>query len=268
MISCKTRYNFNGKVTGGQSLRVEFEVCRFVRQIKHLRSGGLILTCGIIMHSNADSLLSGLEANDLIRDSGPQRRAEYLGGRELALQAQRALGRAPQPVGRGADGAPLWPAGITGSISHSGGRCACLLGPDDGRTLGLDIEMPAQGRRLEAIREIALTATERSLLTRSPLGPALGATAVFSAKESLFKALYPWVGRFLGFHTSHLVRAPGRRGLVLELTQDLGQDLPDGRRFAVGLHVSEGGVLSVVRVHARPSDRGECQCGEAGHGAP
>ena len=90
MISCKTRYNFNGKVTGGQSLRVELEVCRFVRQIKHLRSGGLILTCGIIMHSNADSLLSGLEANDLIRDSGPQRRAEYLGGRELALQAQRA----------------------------------------------------------------------------------------------------------------------------------------------------------------------------------
>jgi enterobactin synthetase component D len=228
------------------------EDCRFVRQISHFRIGRMVLSCGTLTQGKAHGLLPDPEAAKAIRESGARRRAEYLGGRQLALEAQRELGRSPQPVGRGADGAPRWPAGLTGSISHSGGRCACLLGPDEGCGLGLDIEMLAQGRGLDAILQVALTPTDHRMLARGMQESALGATAVFSAKESLFKALYPQVGRFLGFHTSQLARPPGRRDLVLELTQTLNQDLPAGRRFAIGLLVREGGVLTFARVRTKP----------------
>src|SRR5687768_5342608 len=51
----------------------------------------------------------------------PKRQAHYRAGRYCAMKAMSALdaGFATHPVDRAVDGAPVWPRGVVGSITHT-----------------------------------------------------------------------------------------------------------------------------------------------------
>lgn len=115
----------------------------------------------------------------------PKRRAEFLAGR---LCAQLAIGEFDTSGEVGRDGRrPTWPPGIVGSISHS----LCLAAAATSREfsgLGIDCEalldesaMAEVGPMIMQPDEIGLRPTYFSGLVY--------ATLVFSAKESLYKAL-------------------------------------------------------------------------------
>ncbi|MBV2359785.1 4'-phosphopantetheinyl transferase superfamily protein [Thalassococcus sp. CAU 1522] len=172
-----------------------------------------------------------------------KRLAEYLAGRCLARLSQQALGFAPRPVPAAASRAPIWPPGLSGSISHAAGQAACLLLPRDDATPGLDLESIAAGRALEAIDKTALSDADRAHLAALP-DPAIAATLCFSAKESLFKALFPTVGRFFGFDAAELAAPPGDGTLTLRLTRPLHGTLPPGRSFDLQYRVAPPHVLT------------------------
>ncbi|MFV0473693.1 MAG: 4'-phosphopantetheinyl transferase [Pikeienuella sp.] len=114
-----------------------------------------------------------------------KRRSEFLAGRLAALLALRAAG-APETVGR--DGrAPVWPAGVRGSISHSAGR-AMAVATKSRAALGLDCETMLTEAAAEEIAPIVLTPADQAM---KPPGWSEAAfrTAVFSAKEAVYKAL-------------------------------------------------------------------------------
>lgn len=171
-----------------------------------------------------------------------KRRMEYLAGRAMAQAAMALLEHPPTPVITQAGRAPLWPKGLSGSISHARGRCACLLSRDTTHSFGVDTESIASGQSLNAILAETLNATERDRITQGPRPPATNATLTFSAKETLFKALYPQVGRFFGFDAAELTEPPGQNNLTLSLTTNLTETLTKGRRFDIqhcltGTHV-------------------------------
>lgn len=172
-----------------------------------------------------------------------KRLAEFLAGRILAQVAQRALGFAAQDVTIGADRAPVWPPGMSGSISHARGRCACLLVPSVRLAPGIDIEAIATGQALESILRMTVSAQEASLLRSSPDLP-LAATLCFSAKESLFKALYPTVRRHFGFPSARLSALPEKGKLSLILTETLHPTLPEGACFDLCFEAAESHVLT------------------------
>lgn len=178
----------------------------------------------------------------------PRRRAEFLAGRAMTQAAMACLGLPPQPVENTPDRAPLWPNGLAGSISHARGRCACLLSRDTGRSFGIDTEAIAQGRSLDAILTQTLSQTERALLTQGPYPPDTNATLAFSAKEALFKALYPQVGHHFGFDAAELTGPPAQTCLTLSLTTDLTDRLPKGARFHVHLTLTSTHVLTWLSV--------------------
>ncbi|MEH7827751.1 4'-phosphopantetheinyl transferase family protein [Gemmobacter denitrificans] len=174
----------------------------------------------------------GLPLPPSLLGAHPRRQADYLAGRAVARHALAGFGHTGAPP-MGPDKLPVWPGGLIGSISHARGHMACLVLPDTGVCPGLDIEAVASGSALEAILSHCLTDAERAALPAPDM--TRHATRLFSAKEALFKALHPSVGRYFGFDAAELV--PGNR-LALRLTGDLTPHLRAGTVFT--LHSANG----------------------------
>lgn len=132
--------------------------------------------------------------------AAPVRDREFATGRTLVSRVLRDAGVAVPAIPRGASGAPCWPPGWTGSISHAGGWCIAAIAPAAATAgLGIDIELVPEDTA--ALEEIVLSPSERAWLARRP--PAarrLHVATLFSAKESLFKALSPAGAGWIDFH--------------------------------------------------------------------
>lgn len=178
----------------------------------------------------------------------PRRKAEFLAGRVMAQAAMACLGLPLRPVETTPSRAPLWPEGLSGSISHARGRCACLLSQDTSRSFGIDTEAIAEGRALSAILSQTLSPDEHALLTQGPYPSNTNATLAFSAKEALFKALYPQVGHHFGFDAATLTDPPKDTSLTLSLTTDLAETLPQGTRFDIHHRLTGTHVLTWLAV--------------------
>ncbi len=183
--------------------------------------------------------LEGCDVPAALAGAVRRRQLDYLAGRRAARRALIRLTGHASEVGRGADGAPVWPPGVTGAISHSDGRAVALIG-DATRHAGLGIDLETIITRPGEIASSVLTASE---IRRLP-ADALHLTIAFSAKESLFKALYPQVGRFFGFDAAEVILTERATG-ALRLCQPLGP-WPAGAEFAFGWRVLNGQVLTVL----------------------
>ena len=127
----------------------------------------------------------------------PLRLREFKHGRYCARRALEDLGHPDCPVPTGQDRAPTWPAGIVGSISHCNDWAAAAVAlATDFDGIGLDIETraPLDENLLAMIcRDDELTQID-AVESRLQL-----AKLIFSAKESVFKCIWPRVRRFIDF---------------------------------------------------------------------
>lgn len=131
----------------------------------------------------------------------PARLREFDAGRAAARAAMAALDLPPAPVLHGADRAPVWPGGLTGSIAHCATAClAAVARQGDIRALGLDLEedTPLPDELIETV----CTPAEREGLATLPRA-ARGALAkrIFCAKEAAYKAQYPLSRTLFDFQT-------------------------------------------------------------------
>lgn len=141
----------------------------------------------------------------------PTRLAEFTAGRVAARAAMVTLGLSPAAVPMGADRAPQWPAGIVGSISHGGGVCIALVARHDAvQALGLDIE-PDDPLPADIIDEVLSPAERAAIIALSATAQGKQARLVFSAKEAVYKAIYPRCRTVLGFDAMAVAVAEGGR---------------------------------------------------------
>lgn len=127
------------------------------------------------------------------------RRRQFTAGRWLARHAWRELGHGSVPLLNDANRVPVWPAGLVGTITHTHSWCAAAVGRSSELVgLGADVE-PATALE-PALWERVCRPEERQFLRARPAELAgLLAKALFSAKESIYKALYPRIRTFLDF---------------------------------------------------------------------
>jgi len=174
-------------------------------------------------------------------------RAAWVGGRVALRAALAAVGvEAPGPILATPRGAPCLPAGAVGSVSHKRTIAVALAAraSEPLATVGIDVE-ELRPLRADIARRV-LTPDERAALP--PDGPARDAEVLraFSAKEAIYKALDPWVRRFVGFEEATLARAPD--GVLTARLALAGGEGP----FAVELHHAAGvGEPELVLVAAR-----------------
>jgi enterobactin synthetase component D len=139
----------------------------------------------------------------------PARRVTWVGGRVALRAALADLGLAPGAILATPRGAPALPAGVAGTIAHKRTLAVALAAavlPEAAVTLGVDVEVD-RATRVD-ISEHVLTARERRRVDALDApARARAVLTLFAAKEALYKALDPWLGRFVSFQEVELERA-------------------------------------------------------------
>ncbi|MFF3855005.1 4'-phosphopantetheinyl transferase [Micromonospora sp. NPDC002575] len=146
------------------------------------------------------------EEERLVANAVDKRRREFTTVRHCARRALRELGIPETPIVSGARGAPVWPAGVVGSMTHCEGYRAAVLGRATAlATLGVDAEphAPLPEGVLDAIALPAERARTAALAAAHPT--VCWDRLLFSAKESVYKAWFPLTGRWLDFAEADIV---------------------------------------------------------------
>jgi 4'-phosphopantetheinyl transferase EntD len=149
------------------------------------------------------------EEEALMTRAVEKRRREFTTTRGCARRALATLGVPPAPILPGERGAPQWPRGIVGSMTHCPGyRGAAVAYASDVLTIGIDAEPDdvLPDGVLDAVSGPGERARLRDLSAVAP-GPCWD-HLLFSAKESVYKAWYPLAHRWLGFKDATIELVP------------------------------------------------------------
>lgn len=130
------------------------------------------------------------EEKKLVMKQGFSRLMDFCKGRYCAHQALEKIGCHAFPILRDEFGAPIWPEGITGSISHSGDVAAAVVARKTNiQGIGLDLQKRAIFP--SAVLSVLFHDDEVASFLSIPTDLAdLYAYAIFSAKESAIKCFY------------------------------------------------------------------------------
>ena len=169
------------------------------------------------------------EEEALLSSGAVERRRDQLrAGRAAAREALVGLGFShPPAVLRGERGEPLWPDGVCGAITHcdhfAAAAAARRPAPD---AIGIDLENIARGLKQDISAHICHPAEQVWAAAAAGLRSQRLIT-LFSAKESIYKALYPLCRQFFGFKDVELSQTSDNR-FEGRLLRDLGAELPAG----------------------------------------
>jgi 4'-phosphopantetheinyl transferase EntD len=192
------------------------------------------------------------EEEALVGRAVDKRRREFATGRGCARSALAALGVAPAPILAGDRGAPLWPPGFVGSITHcSGYRAAVVASARDARTIGVDAE-PDDALPDGVLSTVALPGERGRLRDLALAAPGISwDRLLFCAKEATYKAWFPLTGRWLGFEDADITINPAdgtfEARLLVEAPADIGFPLTG---FS-GRWLASGGLILTAIVQAR-----------------
>ncbi|MEU8814242.1 4'-phosphopantetheinyl transferase superfamily protein [Actinoplanes sp. NPDC048796] len=148
---------------------------------------------------------------ELVRDAVAKRRSEFSTARRCAREALAALGYPPRPILTGERGAPAWPAGVVGSITHCAGYRTAVVAPAaDFRAIGVDAE-PNEPLPEGVLEAIALPGELDAVAALRAARPGTHwDRLLFCAKEAVYKAWFPLTLRWLGFEEAEVRMDPSR----------------------------------------------------------
>jgi enterobactin synthetase component D / holo-[acyl-carrier protein] synthase len=159
-----------------------------------------------------------------------KRRREFTTARACARAGLARLGVPPAPIVPGVRGAPRWPPGIVGSMTHCAGyRASAIARAEDMLTLGLDAE--PDDRLPEGVLDAIAIDDERAAVgaLASAAQPTNWDRLLFSAKESVYKAWFPLTRRWLNFEEAAITINPADGTFAARLLVE--GPVLDGRRL-------------------------------------
>jgi enterobactin synthetase component D len=177
-------------------------------------------------------------------NAGRKRKAEHLAGRIAAAHALGAINERAIP-GIGPSGEPLWPEGVSGSITHSGTQAMAVVVRHQDALVGIDCEAILPDREAREIQDGIVDAQEAICLTHSGYPFALALTLAFSAKESLFKALFPKANTYMGFEWARVTELT-EKTITLALSNPAG-GYPEGKRFILIWQNNDTSVFTLLK---------------------
>ncbi|BDX04742.1 4'-phosphopantetheinyl transferase family protein [Planctobacterium marinum] len=179
-----------------------------------------------------------------LASAAPKRQAEFIAGRLASGKALEALGLRNQIVPSNADRSPQWPENVVGAISHKVNLATAAVSRQFDM-LGLDLETTFTDATIQRISRKIINENEQRVLLASPLPYSFAFTQVFSAKETLYKAIYPFVRKYLGFDTSEVVDI-SENFVVLMLRKDVAKKTPCEALFKIHTIETEGHILTLT----------------------
>ncbi len=159
------------------------------------------IACEII-YDSFDQVNVHIDEILAIQQASPDRIIEFLNGRNtahLALNKLKFINNSPILIGKNRE--PLWPENTIGSITHCLGYCAAAVAYKKNIIgIGIDAELnskinkniiPTTQTPIEQSRNIKLQLSHHDVCINK---------IVFSAKESTFKFIYPFIQHYISFN--------------------------------------------------------------------
>ncbi|MBY5768552.1 4'-phosphopantetheinyl transferase superfamily protein [Rhizobium leguminosarum] len=127
------------------------------------------------------------------------RKREYVAARSAARRAMSELQLPLGSIGRTNTGAPIWPAGVIGSLSHGAGDAIAVVGSRSNvLTVGIDLEaaipLPA-----EIASSVVMPEDQDAAANLSLHHPKCWQMVIFSAKEAFYKAFHQCTADLIDF---------------------------------------------------------------------
>ena len=163
--------------------------------------------CLLSIHSTSNQKLHPAEENYFSQLSSVSRKEHYRSGRICAGEVLSKLGTLGQPVLRDPQTRePLWPEGISGAITHSGKWAAAAAGKtSDVSGIGIDLEDLERQVDSRISRHVCIPEEQKWLQECGEDFLEQNLKIIFSAKESIFKAFFPYTRTFLHFHDARIL---------------------------------------------------------------
>jgi enterobactin synthetase component D len=221
-------------------------------------SDNVCLQCQFNIDIYRDELFSEFDIlfPESLAKAVPKRKAEFLAGRIIVREAMSIMALPIKDIPIGMNRAPCWPEGVAGSITHSGNQVFCLLSKKN-NGIGIDYEEIISDENVADIQCSIVSEEEVSLFSEISSDYNKVLTLAFSAKESLFKALYFSVRKYFDFLDVTIISfqdelsddGSSLLGLTLEVNTDLNEDIRKGRTFNVLYQWQDAGVLTFINVN-------------------
>ncbi len=163
--------------------------------------------CLLPIHSTSNQKLHPAEENYFSQLSSVSRKEHYRSGRICAGEVLSKLGARGQPVLRDPQTRePLWPEGISGAITHSGNWAAAAAGKTSD-VLGIGIDLEDLERQVDSriSRHVCIPEEQKWLQECGEDFLDKNLKIIFSAKESIFKAFFPYTRTYLHFHDARIL---------------------------------------------------------------
>lgn len=204
----------------------------------------------------------GVESCEIVPPPALQRAVatrvrSFLAGRHCAARALATLigGDAgiDHPIAIGSHGAPQWPQGIVGSITHSSRRAIAVVA-DATVTRGLGIDCEHLMSEAAAVDIAGRVLPEAAAVARCGDASArlewpVFVTAVFSAKESIYKCLNPIVDEFFDFDAVALCWIDvGNGAMGFRVLQSFGGGIDAGDLLTVRFCVEDAHVFTALEL--------------------
>lgn len=185
-----------------------------------------------------------------------KRQAEFLAGRYAAQQALRRINIQDEQVGRSIERAPIWPPKTVGSISHSDSVAICISSIRQNYiALGVDIEPIMSVGVAEDIRRLVMSSSERKYFRTLTMSEREAVTFVYSAKESLFKAIFQFIPQYLDFSESEVVHVDERNAhFNIVIPYLIGKDTPTNGVFHGSYTKYNGHYITLISINAEDTN--------------
>lgn len=209
-----------------------------------------VRTCEAYSDASEDALFPA--ERDVLAKAVQKRRSEFTTVRVCARTALAELGIAPAPILPGNRGAPGWPDGVIGSMTHCDGyRAAAVALDSSGASIGIDAE-PHGALPEGVLTLVARPEEQHRLAALAERHPGVHwDRLLFSMKESVYKAWFPLTGLWLDFQEASISVQPEARTFTAELL--VPGPTVGGRMVSVfdgRFAVADGFVLSAITVPA------------------
>jgi 4'-phosphopantetheinyl transferase EntD len=161
------------------------------------------------------------EEQKIIAHAVETRRREYATVRSCARACLARLGYPQVPILPGVGGAPSWPAGVQGSMTHCTGYAAAAVSHHR-RILAIGIDAEPDAPLPDGILDLIATPAEQdhlAIIQPQPDSPNWD-RLLFSAKESVYKAWFPLVGEWLDHQQAEILINPHDGTFKAQLSRD------------------------------------------------
>jgi len=196
----------------------------------------------------------GISLPQNMREDVPKKKAHFLGGRYCAHQALSMMKRkdsdAPEnyeneqndlvPIQKSEQGAPIWPEGVIGSITHTENFIGAVVESSEKlRGIGIDTEKILGPQSVVMVE--SLVATEEEKRKSLSFDPFEYFTLIYSAKESIFKCLNPIIQKYIEFHDVTIENVCfDSQVFTFKLLKDLNEEFREGMSFEGSFHLDQG----------------------------